>query len=295
VFLKKGRRQAAFFIATRFCRTIAPGKISGSAGMQFSDLMAAVHGAGGEWRVDVEPDWQQGRTLFGGLQAALAVRAMRGLVGDAAPLRTLQTTFVAPVPASALRITARVLRSGRSATQVEAHLHDGAQLACAVIGIFGTTRESALRFAPAWPSPPGTPQEARELRYVEGVTPAFTQHLDFRWASGVFPFRGGAEPKTQIYVRLHDTAPVGESQLIALADSIPSPALSMLRQRAQASSLTWTLELLGAAFDASADDWWLMDAEVSAAGDGYLSQSATLWSPDRRAVALSRQSVVVFG
>ncbi|MGQ7361677.1 hypothetical protein ACTGV6_10530 [Streptococcus suis] len=39
---------------------------------------------------------------------------------------------------------------------------------------------------------------------------------------------------------------------------------------------------------------WLMDAEVGAGADGYLSQSALLWDADRRAVAISRQCVVVF-
>src|SRR3546814_19633265 len=107
---------------------------------------------------------------------------------------------------------------------------------------------------------------------------------DLRWGGGVFPFRGGAEPKTQIYVRLRDEVPVGEAQLIALADSIPSPGLSVLTTRAQASSLTWTLELLGSEYDASADGWWLMDAEISAAGSGYMSQSAPLWSSEERRV-----------
>ncbi|MGV4858615.1 hypothetical protein [Acetobacter senegalensis] len=37
-----------------------------------------------------------------------------------------------------------------------------------------------------------------------------------------------------------------------------------------------------------------MDAEVGAGADGYLSQSAVLWDADRRAVAISRQCVVVF-
>ncbi|NGY04695.1 acyl-CoA thioesterase [Solimonas terrae] len=262
--------------------------------MQFSELMASVSGAGSEWRVAVTPDWQQGRTLFGGLQAALAVQAMRGLIGNAAPLRTLQTTFIAPIPAGDIRIATRVLRSGRSATQVEAQLFDGEQLACAVLGIFGLSRESVLAIAPPWPGLTVEPPEARELRYVEGVTPAFTQYLNFRWASGGFPFRGAAEPKTQIYVRLREDRPVGELQLIALADSIPSPGLSVLNTRAQASSMTWMLELLRPDYDPAGDAWWLMDAEVNAAQSGYLSQAATLWSPDRKAVALSRQSVVAF-
>src|SRR3546814_20333367 len=64
--------------------------------MQFSQLLSAMRGADGEWQVDVPADWQQGRTLFGGLQAALAVRAMRGLVPASTPLRTLQATFISP-------------------------------------------------------------------------------------------------------------------------------------------------------------------------------------------------------
>lgn len=37
--------------------------------------------------------WTQGRTIFGGLQAALVLRAMRGLVPQAVPLRVLQTSL----------------------------------------------------------------------------------------------------------------------------------------------------------------------------------------------------------
>ncbi|MGH8444312.1 MAG: acyl-CoA thioesterase [Solimonas sp.] len=262
--------------------------------MQFSQVVAAMHGEAGEWRAPVPTDWLQGRTVFGGLQVALAVRAMRGLIAADTPLRTLQATFIAPVPSGDVRVEARVLRTGKSATHVEANLYDGEQLACRALGIFGLPRVSSLAIAPSAPPVPVAAAQARELPYIEGVTPAFTRNVGFRWASGGFPFSGAREARTQIYVRLEDEAPIGESQLIALADSIPSPGLSLLKQPAPASSLTWMLELLRSDFDASADGWWLMDAEVSSAHSGYLSQTATLWSPDGHAVALSRQSVVAF-
>lgn len=262
--------------------------------MRFSELLAAMRGEGGEWQLTLGEDWLQGRTAFGGVQAAIAVRAMRGLVPATTPLRTLQATFIAPLPPGEVRVVARVLRMGKSATQVEADVFAGEQLACRTLGIFGLPRESVLALTPPPLRAAATVEQARELRYVEGVTPAFTQHLDFRWGSGAFPFRGGDEPKTQIYVRLRDEAPVGEAQLIAFADSIPSPGLSVLTSKGPASSLTWMLELLRPDFDTSPDGWWLMDAEATAAHSGYLSQTATLWSPDGKAVALSRQSVVVF-
>ena len=51
-----------------------------------------------ELALAIPDDWAQGRSVFGGLQAAFAVRAMRTLE-PAAPLRSLQVTFVAPIAA----------------------------------------------------------------------------------------------------------------------------------------------------------------------------------------------------
>lgn len=255
--------------------------------MKFAQVLALDDAA------PIPEEWAQGRTLFGGLQAALALRAMRRLVPADVPLRTLQASFIAPVPPGVLRVEARVLRSGKSAIQVEARLLDGEQTACLLLGIFGRARESALHIQPpALPALP-KPADARELPYLRGVMPVFTQYLEFRWLLNL-PYSGATQAHTQTWVRLRDEAPVGEAQLLALADSIPSPGLSLLRKPAIASSLTWTLELLREDYDTDPQAFWLMDAEVSAAGQGYLNQSATLWSPDGKAVALSRQSVVVF-
>src|SRR5258706_4779853 len=93
--------------------------------MLFSELLDSLTPDGSGWRTAVGDDWMQGRSVFGGLQAALALRAMRALVPAEVPLRTLQTTFLAPVPSGAVRIGARVLRSGSSTTGVEAPLVDG--------------------------------------------------------------------------------------------------------------------------------------------------------------------------
>src|SRR3546814_13402137 len=86
---------------------------------------------------------------------------MRGLVPASTPLRTLQATFISPVPGGPLRIVARVLRSGKSATHVEADLYDGGQIACRTLGIFGLPRESVLAVAPPPPPVPATVQQAR--------------------------------------------------------------------------------------------------------------------------------------
>lgn len=267
--------------------------------MLFSEVLASVREQDGAWTAAVPDTWGQGRTTFGGLLSALAVRAMRDLV-PAAPLRVLQTTFIAPVPPGAVRIEARVLRTGKSATHVEARLYDQGQVACLVVAIFGTARESALNIELQPPALRLTPEEARPFPWIEGITPAFTRHCEMRWASGKMPFQGASEPKTQIYVGFRDehfagSGPLGEAQLIGYADIIPSPGISMLRKPSPASSLTWTLEILTDDYGAARPGLWLMDAEVTSGRQGYLSQTATLWSPEWKAYALSRQSVVAFG
>lgn len=265
--------------------------------MRYSEVLDSLRPRADGWSARVSDDWQQGRTLFGGLQAALAVRAMRQLPETAGlPLRVLQTTFVAPVPAGEVKLEARVLRTGKSTVHVEARLLVDGGVGCALLAVFGAARPSRIVLAP--PPPPLDPKvpHGAELPYIEGMTPAFTQHLRFQWADGGFPYSGADEARTRIFVALQETGAIGESEVIAYADAIPSPALSTLRKPTVASSLTWTLELLTDRFDTSPPDApWLMDAEVSAGRDGYLSQSATLWNPLGEAVALSRQSVVVFG
>jgi acyl-CoA thioesterase len=266
--------------------------------VRYSQVLDTVRPLDDAWAAETPESWSQGRTIFGGLQAALAVRAMRDLTPQSTPLRVLQTSFIAPVPPGRLRIEAKVLRSGRSVTHVEARIMDQGQTACLVVGVFGQARRSVIEVQPLKPQAP--PAEAAEpFSYIEGVTPQFTRQVTMRWVNGVSFYRGAAEPKTQIYVGLRDEpyagpGVLGEAQIIGYADMTPSPGLSLLNAPTPASSLTWTLELLTDDFGPARDGLWLMDSAVDAGRDGYLNETATLWSPEGRAVALSRQSVAVF-
>ena len=63
----------------------------------FQDLLNPLAQEADALRFAIPDDWLQGRSAFGGLQAAFALKAMRELTGVAAPLRVMQTTFIAPV------------------------------------------------------------------------------------------------------------------------------------------------------------------------------------------------------
>ena len=123
--------------------------------VHYRDVLGSVRREGDEWRADVTDDWLQGRTVFGGLQVALGVRAMREAMGEDAttPLRSLQATFVGPLPNSdGIRLRAEVLRKGKSASQARCELLLGETVATIVVAIFGAPRASKFTLDIARPA-----------------------------------------------------------------------------------------------------------------------------------------------
>ena len=264
-------------------------------------MLASLADAGdGSLAVTVPADWQQGRTVFGGMQMALAGRAMRRAMPAecrALPLRSAQMTFVSPLPGGeAIRLRAQLLRRSRSTVHARCDLAapDGS-IACSVVGIFGVARPSQfVREMPA-PDPGKRPDELARSALAPESAPAFMQHFEARWALGDIPFSGCTEPRSMIYGRLRDRECEAEDALLALADMIPTPVLSMLTRPTPASSLSWMIEVLRDPAALDLHDWVLIDTEVRAGTAGYLSQTSVLYGPDGHAYSVSHQTVGVFG
>lgn len=242
--------------------------------------------------IDVPDDWLQGRSLFGGLQIAIAVHAMRRLV-PGIPLRTVQATLIAPLSGS-LRVLPRVLRTGKNATHVEARFvdeHEATQLVC--IAVFGAARASKVAVTPAQPEV--TSASPVTMPFIPGLTPAFTQHFDATLLRGGFPFSGSTSTEAIFSLGIRDVGPFTEAHLIALADYAPPIGLSHLTQPAPGSTLTWMLELLADDFQHLPLSGFRVDANMSAARDGYTSQSVMVWGPGRQPLAIGAQNMMVFG
>jgi hypothetical protein len=262
--------------------------------MLFSDVLGSMKRTGDTWAVHISADWLQGRSAFGGLQGALALRALQAIAPEH-PLRVLQTTFLAPVNEGTARIEARILRAGKTTVHAEARIFDGENLAATVLGIFGKSRPSEIRVAPKQrvverAPPPLVPAE--RPRFL----PAFLQHFDARWLRGAPPGSGSPLPEAVVEVTLHDPGPATEAHVLAIADATPPIGLSMLKTASPGSSLTWMLEMIREGNFAELPlAGWRLDVELIAAGGGYTSQSEIVWGPGGEAVAVSRQCMVIFG
>lgn len=261
--------------------------------MKFSDVLRTLERDAEGWTANVPDEWLQGRTAFGGLTAALAVNAMRELLPSPMPLRTLQATFLAPVPAGPMAIRATLLRTGKNAVHVEARVVGATQTLALLVGVFGAARESVVRLLPQ--QMPVESKKPMSFGYVPGLTPAFTQNFTARWLRGGFPFSGARLPQNIVELSLNDSGPTTEAHVLALADFIPPVALSLLKKPSPGSTLTWMLEFFTDRLEPLALQNWRVDADLIAGVDGYTSQSVMLWGPGGEPVALSRQSMVVFG
>lgn len=252
-------------------------------------------------RFHVTPDWQQGRTTFGGLLSVLVVQAMRDVCGADWPLRALQTNFVGPVASGAFDVEVTLLRQGKNVRQVQARVLQAdaggtEQVGGVLLGVFGTGRESGLpELRPAHQPAAKDIDSAFKWPYVPNMTPAFTQHLEFRQAEGGLPFTGSDEWHSRVYTRLNVVDGVdSELQAVMLADAGPTPALARLRGFAPASSVSWALELRPVVVG-DATGFWRMDKEALATGEGYVNEKTTLWTPEGQMAALGYQVVAVYG
>lgn len=263
--------------------------------MLFSEILAGLRFDGAQGELSVTDDWTQGRAMFGGLMAAVGNAAMRKLVPQDRLLRSLQTTFVGPATAGTWRITAEVLRVGRAVTLARCEIFDNDEVVTTLSGVYGGARPSAVHVRPPAVESPRKVDEINEARFQPGLVPNFVQHFAVRWAQGAKPFSGSPRTPTKAFVRHRDSTPLTESHVIALIDCIPSPSISMFKERAPASSLVWTADFFEHQFDFSPDAWWRIDSDIDAASDGYVSQTGVLHDPTGKPVVLSRQLVAAFG
>ncbi len=256
----------------------------------FSRLLDQASANSGVLSAEVPNDWLQGRSIYGGLQTALALRAMKSLE-PSRPIRSLQTNFIGPL-AGHVRAQATRLRSGKNTTQIEAKLYGDNGLTTQVLGVFGASRASEIQVDLKQENLP--PVEPVIFPSIAGLTPSFTQHYTLRLLRGHLPFSGIRTTKATYELSLLDEGPCTESHVVMFADVVPPLGLSMLDTPTFGSTLSWFLEFLETpAIDIPLERWRL-DAELVSAAHGYSNQSSILWSPRGQALALSRQTMMVF-
>lgn len=248
------------------------------------------------WTIIVPDGWSQGRATFGGLMAAVAAGlAYRNLEAENPDggwaLRTLNVQFLRPSAGGDVQGEYTLHRAGKGATFSQVVLSQGGKTVLIAQLVFVRPRASAVDVA-------GPPMRAiaavdtlKDMPYVAGMTPEFTQHVAFRWGAGAYPFSGASDPSTTGYCRFR--VPFGDVEgMIGLLDVWPCPTLSLATGPAMASSVMWTAHLIDV--PSVTDDWFGFEYDTVVGQDGLHTAVGRLFSANGRLIGWTEQLVSVF-
>jgi acyl-CoA thioesterase len=256
----------------------------------YTDLITALAATETGYTAQVTPDWRQGRTTYGGLSAALCLEAATRAVPDAPPLRSGQFAFIGPA-AGELAIETQVLRRGKSTLFMGVDLVGEQGLATRAILTFGAARDSRLSHTDLAMPDVAPPADCPDF-FAAGPGPNFTQQFEFRRAGGS-PIGEPGPPDFLVWIRHKDPAARSLAALVALADALPPPAMTLFPERAPISTMTWSLDVLA---EPSADDdgWRLMKSRADTVLEGYSAQDMAVWDSAGAPLIVARQNVAVF-
>jgi acyl-CoA thioesterase len=268
--------------------------MSDTALIPFATIMDSLALADGVHTGHVTPDWMQGRTVYGGMSAALCLQAVRNEFPDLPPLRSAHISFAGPV-AGDVAVTTRLLRQGKSASFVTADLTSEAGFGTHATFTYGADRTSS-KCQTRFPMPQvKAPNEVGPHFREGGGRPHFTHHFDMRLAAGSPPISGAEEADICLWLKAHDgDYHALDVALLALGDAPPPAALSLFDQFTPLSTMTWAIDMMSTDLK-SPDGWYLSRLKSDAIGDGYSAQSMGLWASDGRPILASKQCVALFG
>ncbi|MCJ1960588.1 thioesterase family protein [Novosphingobium mangrovi (ex Hu et al. 2023)] len=238
----------------------------------------------------ITPDWQQGRTAYGGLTSALAVEAARRVLPEPLPLRSAQFSMIAPL-VGRIEARAKIVRAGRNAVWVTAELVGEKGTGFLANCVFMHPRESVLALG-GYALPDGlVPLEDAPV-FETKVLPAFMQmHFDVRVA---VPADRLQEADLCWWVRVRERDGLdADVEAVLLGDALPPAVLPHLPPRTPVSSMQWHVNMLNTAARPR-DGWWLIRSTSRQSGHGLASEDILQWGEGGTPAVTGMQSVAVF-
>lgn len=252
--------------------------------------------------ITVTDDWAQGRTVYGGLTAALIYQCMQQLVAtdkpnESRPIRYFNLSFIGPlVVKQVMAIEVELLRAGRSASQLMARVKQNGKTCVIAQACFGVDRQSKINIKGSVQTAMKKPLKANFIPQIPKVVPRFLRHFEINVQDGRLPFMGGNKDHLHGWMRFKKAATqVDDAHLIAMIDAWPCTVLQQLRLPAPASTMNWNLEFPQTAPVIQPKQWLAYQAVTEHASDGYVFCDAKVWNEAGELLALSRQTVGIFG
>jgi acyl-CoA thioesterase len=266
-------------------------------GNPFFAAMRVLPDAGSEsrYRAELDASWSLRPFPQGGLVSALAVSAMSAELGAGSSdqkLRSMHTTYVAPVAEGPVRIDVEMLRQGRSMSHVRAEVRNaGTTHGHLTTAVFGSKRRG-FTFTDLDPPSGFIPLgEARSFREppppgVQAFPPSgfWDARLEGRGALGHAPWEDYEPDRAEqgTWYRLDeppmlDDGSLDPRALIVMADTMPGAVGEKMGPPHRWGWFGPSVDLTFHLLDACRSEWVFAHNRARFAGDGYASLDMALW------------------
>ena len=236
-------------------------------------------------------DWLQGRTVYGGLSAALSLHiAMLEAPAQLPALVSAHVSFLSPCSASQT-FSAKHLYEGKSLISMAADTVSEDRHILHMVMQFARPRVSKIIHDFTRMPDVGGPHIYPVL-VLDHNAPPCAHNFEFRPAGGALPFSGAAIPELIVWARHVDAEGVDATvALIALADCVPPGVSACFDTPALFSTVSWAFDLPN---PSTVGDWFLICTFSLKAGNGYSFQSLDVWDESGAQVLTGRQTVAIF-
>lgn len=239
--------------------------------------------------------WTQGRTIYGGLTAAMLLKALESKVAPDKSLRALNIAFSSPTfPDVNFSIQNELLREGKSIAQWQARLIQNDVVCVQAQAVFGLPVGSELDINHFTPPEIGSIDRARF--YPSEGSPGFTHYFDMGQSQGGAPLSGVKDLKLGGYMRFRQ-APEKMSicHLVAAIDVWPPATMMQMKTMKAGSTVNWTMQFPQPLPKMDADAFFSYQANIEFSRDGFGITHAEIWNSEGHLLALSQQTIIVYG
>jgi acyl-CoA thioesterase len=239
-----------------------------------------------------QPDWANMVGPFGGVTAAVLLRAIESHPDRIGEPVALTVNFAAPIADGEFEISRRAARTNRTNQHWIVELSQGGVVATTATAVFGIRRDtwSVTQAVPPTASPP-----EQIARSSPENLPVWIRMYDMRFAEGSFSggaIQTGPSSTSTLWVRDAAQRQIDFSALTAMSD-IFFPRVFLRRGVVPAGTISMTTYFHADSqhLGALGGDYVLATARADRFERGFFDQNAQLWSRDGTLLATTYQIV----
>ncbi|WP_163931176.1 thioesterase family protein [Paraferrimonas sp. SM1919] len=246
--------------------------------------------------IKIDKSWGQGRTIFGGIGAAIAVQTMDNQIDDERLLRSLNVNYIGPLEGDKdINLSCEKLRQGKNVSQFLVTLKQEGKTALVAQGCYGLDRKSKYVLTNTDEHNQAKPDRKMFIPPIPKIVPKFLQHFDLSLQKGKF-FNNPEQP-----IELHGWCrfkkkpeKISNAHLVALFDCWPPTLLQLVKLPAPANTMSWNIEFIHPSHQGYENNWFAFQAVADHFHNGYGTESSKIWDKQGRLIAVAQQHVTLF-